>query len=304
MPRAIDLLDLPSLYRHRESAVSLDHARLLTRGNPLGAAGLLAYLNPARHIYGAVTDDTEPVVFGGVIHTAGDTFARLLYLTPENNLASDGMPSLLEHLAAETVHWGAFHVTAEVSESLEAYRGLRMAGFSVYAWQRIWNLSGLAAPGASPSAWKRASAQNLPAMQSLHYQIIPSLMHPIEQPPRQASGLILSRGDVRGFVKTFSGPYGLVLMPFIHPETNGVSELITSLLAHLSAGGKPVYLCVRSYQAWLEPVLEDLGATASERQAVMVKHLAHIIKDQQLVKSIQPAGAVQASRIRPWKREI
>lgn len=301
MPRPLALLDLPSLYRQRQQVVCLDHARLLTRGNPLGAAGLLAYLNPSRHIFSAVYDETGEPVYGGVMHVPGELFARLLYLTPASQLGAQGLPDLLGFLAAETVNWGAFHVTAEVPESSEAYRGLRKAGFSVYAWQRMWDLSGLAAPAAPTVAWKRAASSNLPAMQSLHYQIIPSLMHPIEQPPRHASGLVCFNGEVRGFVKTFSGPNGVVLMPFIHPEIEDVTGLLLSLLGHLSAGGKPVYLCVRSYQAWLEPALEDLGATASERQAVMVKHLAHILKEEQRVNAIQPAGAVQASRIHPWK---
>ena len=51
--RALDLLDLPVIYRYRDEVVSLDSTRLLTRGNPLGAAGFIAYFNPARHLYTA-----------------------------------------------------------------------------------------------------------------------------------------------------------------------------------------------------------------------------------------------------------
>jgi hypothetical protein len=36
---------------------------------------------------------------------------------------------------------------------------------------------------------------------------------------------------------------------------------------------RPVYICVRSYQSWLETAIEDLGAEAGPRQAVMVKQL-------------------------------
>ncbi len=51
---ALDLLDLPTLYHYRSEAISLDFARLLTCGNPLGAIGVMAYMNPRRHIYSAV----------------------------------------------------------------------------------------------------------------------------------------------------------------------------------------------------------------------------------------------------------
>ena len=55
---------------------------------------------------------------------------------------------------------------------------------------------------------------------------------------------------------------------------------------------------MRSYQAWLEPVLEDLGAKAADRQAIMVKHLARLIKEEQTVMATQPAGVtVQPSRM-------
>jgi hypothetical protein len=61
---------------------------------------------------------------------------------------------------------------------------------------------------------------------------------------------------------------------------------------------RPVYVCVRSYQAWLEPVLADLGAKAGQRQAVMVKHLARLVKDPAVARATQPAGvSVQPSRM-------
>jgi hypothetical protein len=59
-----------------------------------------------------------------------------------------------------------------------------------------------------------------------------------------------------------------------------------------------VHVCVRSYQAWLEPVLADLGAKPGQRQAVMVKHLARLVKDPAVARATQPAGvSVQPSRV-------
>ena len=65
-----------------------------------------------------------------------------------------------------------------------------------------------------------------------------------------------------------------------------------------------MYVCVRSYQAWLEPVLADLGAKGADRQAVMVKHLAHLVKDAQVARATQPAGVrVQTSQVNSAKTE-
>ena len=96
-----------------------------------------------------------------------------------------------------------------------------------------------------------------------------------------------------------TGMVGVVLFPLIHPDVTDVSGKLASLLGNLpNRGGRPVYVCVRSYQAWLEPVLEDLGGRAADRQAIMVKHLAHLVKDEQAVLAKQPASvSVQPSRM-------
>ncbi len=298
MPRPLELLDLPTLYRYREDALSLDFTRLLTRGSPLGAVGLLAYLNPARHIYAAISEENGAPLLGGIIHNHDDSFARLHYLAPASALSAMQLPALVEHLVTEAGKWGAFHVTAEINEGSEAYRTLREAGFSVYAWQRLWNLSALNLPEPADAHWKPAASTDLPAIQSLHHQIVPALMHPFEQTPKRAHGLTCCAEGMRGFVKISEGPYGIVLMPFIHPEFNQVADKLAALLTALpDRRGRPVYLCVRSYQAWLEPVLEDLGATASERQAVMVKHLARLVKDGALTPAAEKAWAKPATPI-------
>jgi hypothetical protein len=45
----------------------------------------------------------------------------------------------------------------------------------------------------------------------------------------------------------------------------------------------------------LEPVLEDLGAKASQRQAVMVKHLARLVKEGQTARVVPNNVGVQPS---------
>jgi hypothetical protein len=303
MTRQLELIDLPTLYRHRNDAVALDTTRLLTRGNPLGAAGLMAYLNPSRHIYSAVANGGK-ALFGGVIHTNGGTFAKLLYLAPAANLDHPDLPPLIEHLVSEAGTWGALHVLAEVDERSEAYRALRKAGFSVYAWQRVWDMSALAAPPPSEPKWRRSADIDLPAMQSLHHQIVPALLHPIEVLPQQAGGLICCADGMRGYVDLALGVYGIVLTPLIHPEATEVGEKLGALPRDLpDRRSRPVYLCVRSYQAWLEPVLEDLGALPGNRQAVMVKHLAHMVKEEQTVKAAQPAVVAQPSQFSKMEKK-
>ena len=96
---------------------------------------------------------------------------------------------------------------------------------------------------------------------------------------------------MRAYVGISTGMVGIVLFPFIHPEVTDVSAKLASLISNLpNRGGRPVYVCVRSYEAWLEPVLEELGGMAGDRQAILVRHLGRLVKAEQPARAQQPAN--------------
>ncbi len=138
---------------------------------------------------------------------------------------------------------------------------------------------------------------DLPSIQSLYHQIVPPLLHPIEPQPRTPSGWMCDDG-VKCYASISQGVYGIVLFPLIHPEATDVGAKLASLITNLpDRRNRPVYICVRSYQAWLEPVLADLGAQGADRQAVMVKHLAHLVRDAQTVSAVPQGVSIQPSRV-------
>lgn len=300
--RPLALLDLPYLHSFRDEAVGLDATRALTRGNPLGARGLLSYINPSQHIYSAIANGEDRSVLGGITHIPDETFAKLYYLAPYSQLTHPELPVLIDDLSTQAGTWGAFHVLAEVDELNDAFVSLRESGFSVYAWQRMWDVSDMAGAG-SGSSWMRISSVDVPMVQNLYHQIVPPLLHPVESQPKTSNGWICSEG-AKCYVSVTHGSQGIVLMPLIHPEATNVSEKLSALISTLpDRRNRPVYICVRSYQAWLEPVLADLGAKAAERQAVMVKHLTHLVKDAALARNTQPTGvSVQPSRVNQSKQ--
>jgi len=69
---------------------------------------LLAYINPARHLYAAIANGGESALLGGVIHSRGDTFAKLLYLAPSSRLDDPQLPTLIEHLRSRLGNGGRF----------------------------------------------------------------------------------------------------------------------------------------------------------------------------------------------------
>ena len=294
--RSLDLLDLPLLSRYRRDVLPLYSARILTRGNPLGAMAMLSYLNPRRYIYTAVASENGDSLMGQVILKGDETSARLTFLAPTENI--NGLTlSLLDHLTTQAGEWGAFHLLAEVDENSPVFRSLRQAGFAMVAWQRVWKLPKLEKPD-EESSWREAEETDWPAVQSLHGQIIPALIQPMDALPKQASGLVCRpEGNLLAYVAVNSGPAGVWIQPLVPPDSGCGPERLAGLS---DWGSRPVYVCVRSYQAWLETVLEDLGAEAGPRQAVMVRRLARLQKaeekvsamDKVLAKPVAPVARV------------
>jgi len=88
--------------------------------------------------------------------------------------------------------------------------------------------------------------------------------------------MVLRSGDaVLGYVELKYGHRGIWVQPFIHPDAEDVVKQLCDLLQKLPyRRNRPVYLCIRSYQSWLEAAIDELGAQPGPRQAVMVKHMA------------------------------
>ncbi len=281
--RSLDFLDLPFLSHSRRNVLPLYSARILTRGNPLGARAMLSYLNPRRQIYTAVASEEDDSLMGQVILKAEETSARLTFLAPTENI--DRLtPALLDHLTVQAGEWGAFHLLAEVDENSPFFRSLRQAGFAMYAWQRIWKLPKQNYPDES-STWRSVEDTDWPLVQSLHGQIIPALLQPIEYLPKQPAGMVCRPEDILyAYAAIDRGPAGVWVQPLVPPDSGCGPDRLAGLAG---LGSLPVYVCVRSYQAWLETVLDDMGATAGPRQAVMVRRLTKTQKVEEKVSALE-----------------
>jgi hypothetical protein len=294
--RSLDFLDLPFLSRSRRNVLPLYSARILTRGSPLGARAMLSYLNPRRQVYTAVASEDGNSLMGQVILKVEEMSARLTFLAPTENIDRLTAP-LLDHLTAQAAQWGAFHLLAEVDENSPFFRSLRQSGFAMYAWQRIWKLPKPEHPDDN-STWREVEETDWPAVQSLHGQIIPALIQPVDSLPRQATGMVCrSEGVLQAYAAIEKGPTGVWVQPLVPPDSGCGPDRLAGLSG---LGNRPVYICVRSYQAWLETVLDDMGATAGPRQAVMVRRMAKVQKveekvsalDKVLAKPVAPAARI------------
>lgn len=250
----------------------------LTRGNPVGA---WAVLDNLRLEYGSYTkvlrqNGNLPTLIGQMHYTPGERAARLSFVTPDHGLDSPGLAALLESLAWEAGERGACSLLAEVEESSPAFEVLRRVGFSVYGWQRVWKINEQVSSISTPYVWEAANDLDAVPIRALYQALVPPLVQGADPMVERAlTGLVYEQtGELLAYIEPTYGPRGIYLQPLIHPAVDDVLRLVRSFLGGLSFHlGRPVYLSIRSYQAWLENALSELDVDVSERQALLVKHL-------------------------------
>ncbi|MFC2055217.1 hypothetical protein ACFLV7_13125 [Chloroflexota bacterium] len=282
--RPFEWRDLPILHRHRHHSIFLDNALVLTRGSLLVPGALLSYLAPTMGVFTCVSNggsQEDPLLIGQAIHTQGSQCAHLTFLTPEAALRPPMVSGLLEYLVILSGERGAQRVIADVDEQTVAFDALQGEHFVVYSRQRIWKFHDHPEMESKPSSWRTAMSMDSIAIRSLYNNLVPGLVQQVEPYAAYSpQGLVLYQGaELFAYVELKFGLRGIWAKPFVHPGAEGVPAHFQSLLHKIPTRfSRPVYICVRSYQSWLESALEELGAEAGPRQALMGRHMAIVQK--------------------------
>jgi hypothetical protein len=284
--RPLDWRDFPLLHRVRDQGIALDSQTAFTRGNTILLTVLLDILTPGRTGCTMVArgDSDDPnAAIGQLLHRAGEAHARLSFVGPVRAVDSDSGAHLLDGLAQFAGQRGARHLIAEVDEDSPAFKSLRRAGFAIYARQRIWQLTETILPPPDPEEdpWRPAHSADEAAISSLYLNLVPGLVQQVEPPPTDHGPRLVyyQQGELLAFLAGASGPRGTWLQPFFHPALQSLRPLLRSALARYPVSpARPLHVAVRSYQAWLDDILNDLGFTPCAQQAVMVKHLAAAVR--------------------------
>ncbi len=277
--RPTDWRDLRIIHRNRSKGLCLDTALRLTRGGGFASGVFLSNFSTATNVFTWICSDDcgEQPILGQFAHTPELPFARLTFLAPDEALESPITVNLLEQLARQAGGHGAFNLLAEIEEQLTAFESLRKAGFVVYARQRVWKLKKNGEKFKLEIPWKTATKPDALSAQSLYHNIVPGLVQQVEPlPNKNMKGLVCHhKGEILGYIDLKFGPRGVWAQPFIHPDVSDVETRIKDLFESIpNRRSRPVYICVRSYQSWLESALDTLGAEPGPSQAVMVKRLA------------------------------
>ncbi|KAA3646483.1 MAG: hypothetical protein DWQ07_09730 [Chloroflexi bacterium] len=307
--RPFELRDMLILNRYRDQGIFLDTIPTLTWGRVLIPMG--AMLSPLSDTTGVITslafedgDRRNPLV-GQVAHIRNLPFARFSFLAPESAIESTALPALLENLVQRVGERQARSLVAEVEESTYTFEALRKAGFSIYSRQRIWKITSVPKMDRGETPWRRPKSEDEFAIHALYNNLVPALVQQVEPPywDDKSGYVFYQEGELLAFVDVVSGPRGIWLQPFFHPETDQVAERLIDLLHILKPSAKrPVYIGLRSHASWLEASLENLDVEVGPRQAVMVKRLAAGVKEFKTAPLPEIAAASTPKATMPYTK--
>lgn len=279
--RPFDWRDLFAFHRWRGECIYLHSAWVLTRG-PLSMPGaMLSSLTSVNGLVTAVyqTENGGSPLIGQAFQNSGDAWAHLLFLTPPQAINAVSLAGLHEHFAQVATARGALRFLADIDERSPAYEVLRQVGYAVYSRQRVWQLPKETEKNNQVQSgnWRMAVESDLIAIRTLYHNVVPPLVQQVEPPPTAPlRGLVYQADEaLLAYIELRYGQRGIWIQPLFHPDLQNLEAVWSSLIHQVPYRfARPVYVCVRSYQSWLETILESLGASAGPQQAVMVKHLS------------------------------
>jgi hypothetical protein len=300
--RPFGLRDLPLLYNYRNRGLFLDSARVLIHGPamvPVEAVVSFMGFSPRFFTYQCENSSqpTMPLI-GQVTCSMGASYGRLSFLAPEEALEQPELTAFSEFIATQLGQQGVFHILADVDEDNGVFQLLHRAGFAIYARQRIWRLDGVPDGAADTAAWRASRSVDMIGVRSLYCNVVPGLVQQVEPLPKKnpQAQVYYQDGELLAFVELKYGRNGIWVQPFVHPDAQGFDRHLVHLLQALSGRrDRPLYICVRSYQSWLESDLEVMGAQPGPQQAVMMRHLAMARRVNQSL----PLPAMDGKRVEP-----
>jgi hypothetical protein len=254
---------------------------------------MMSRLKPSSESFTAIldSDDSLPLI-GQVGHTTGDRSARLNFFAPDRPSEDDRYAMMLDFLVFQSGEMGAINLLAEVEESHFVFEILRKGGFSVYGSETIWKFPPKFSSGAvSKGQWQTATPVDETAIRALYQCLVPPLVQNAEPFINNGTPRLVYRtkDGISAYIENKSGHLGIYLKPVIHPSVNDVDSMLGGLVNMFTASEKPLYMQVRSYQAWLLDPLQKIGGESSTRFALMVKHLG--LSQRVAVTQAQPARA-------------
>ncbi len=207
--------------------------------------------------------------------------AHLNWVLPLGFTEKDPIPELLDNLAIEAGLRGAKFMLASARVDNCLFETLRRAGYCLNGWQSVWDISKeLGRSRDHQKVWFKPSSSDAleltrfqrrhlsPATQSvtaLAQQVLPDFALRID-------------GSLKGYAKVSAFNNKVLITPVLMNTIEDAGVVLSALVNEFFSTAAKVYLLQTADTGWLTVDLDKIGAQASPREELLVKHFAAMQK--------------------------
>lgn len=307
--RAVTLVDIPLVWRLSEQGTMLNSELSLTRDARGPNSVLLSRILFTRGVYTLVARSNRQQVVGQFRYRPDDFNAHIVYLasTVTEDRENTVWLHILDAMVREAGKHGAHSLVAEVETSSHLFETLRTARFATYARQMIWRHSPMTfAPDDVPNLrLVEENTNDQIGIMALMCHTIPTMLQTVTVPHADMQGWVhRHEGHIEAYIALSEGKNGVYIIPYMRPDakSDAVEILKAAIYQTAQTAKAPIYICVRSYQTWLDTALATLQFEAWVEQAIMVKHIAAGIRQTNFapIKASVNGDLVQRGTTPAW----
>ena len=207
--------------------------------------------------------------------------ARLNWLLPLGFTEKDPLPELLDNLAIEAGLRGAKFMLASSRVDICLFETLRRAGYCLYGWQSIWDISrSLGRSKERQAVWFKPDSRDALELTRIQRKLLSPAAQSVTALALQALPEFTLKidGVVKGYARVSGFNNKVLITPVLMNTVENADSVIAALVNGFFSTADKVYLLQTADTGWLSADLEKLGAQATPREELLVKHFAAMQK--------------------------
>ncbi len=207
--------------------------------------------------------------------------ACLNWLLPLDFTEKDPLPELLDNLAMEAGLRGAKFILASTRVDNCLFETLRRAGYCLYGWQSIWDISrSLGKPKSQQVVWFKPDSRDALELTRIQRKLLSPAAQSVSTLALQAlpDFALKIDGVLKGYARVSCFNNKVLISPVLMNTVENAETVLTALVHKFFSTADKVYLLQTADTGWLTADLEKLGAQATPREELLVKHFAAMQK--------------------------
>jgi hypothetical protein len=203
--------------------------------------------------------------------------ARLNWLLPLGFTEKDPLPELLDNLAMEAGLRGAKFMLASTRMDDCLFETLRRAGYCLYGWQSVWEISlNHIKTKESQAAWYQPDSRDALDLTKLQRRYLSPATQSVTPLASQTlpDFAVKMDGILKGYARVNCFNNKVLIAPVFVNSLENIEDILAVLIKDFFSSADKVYLLQTADTGWMTADLEKFGSRLTPREELLVKHFA------------------------------